>query len=125
MPIYVQPAHNAVNFDLSAFTPEAHPGADVGLSAYAQPAHNLVDFALVAYTQPSMPSVDFELAGGGPVTPTETINVFDFPMRYYQGTSVEELRSRVSGATVVRIANDFPLVLVKAGKSKVLASRWS
>jgi hypothetical protein len=63
-------------------------------------------------------------------TPTlvETIVAKEFPMNYYDatgGVKVKELRSKVSGATVSKRANNFPHVLIKSGKAEELVSNWS
>lgn len=55
----------------------------------------------------------------------ETIIAKEFPMGYYQTAGVKELRSKVSGATVTKVANDFPPLLQKEGKAKELVSKWS
>lgn len=58
--------------------------------------------------------------------PTKYIRANEFPMHYYETTqSVEELRSKVSDATVSNVAKDFPRILVEAAKSKTLTSKWS
>jgi hypothetical protein len=66
MSIYIIPALNAVNFELTSYTaPDLTPAYQV-LSAYTIPALNAVDFALTAYTAPTYPYVGWELL---PVVP--------------------------------------------------------
>lgn len=61
-----------------------------------------------------------------PPSLVETIVAQEFPMTYYSNSaSVKELRSKVSGATVTKIANDFPPGLIKAGKAQELTGKWS
>ncbi len=56
----------------------------------------------------------------------EIIIAMEFPMLYrFEPVTSKELRSRVSGATITKIAKDFPEVLVKASKVKDLRSKWS
>jgi hypothetical protein len=66
MSIYVPPALNAVDFALSAFTPENIVPYESGLSAYTVPALNAVNFALSTYTLPDFFGVDFELLPASP-----------------------------------------------------------
>ena len=63
---------------------------------------------------------------GAPPTVVETILSKEFPMLYrIEPITSKELRSRVSGATINRIAKDFPEILIKTGMVKELKSRWS
>ena len=56
----------------------------------------------------------------------ETIIAMEFPMLYrVEPVTSKELRSRVSGATITKIAKDFPEILYKDGKTKELRSKWS
>ncbi len=56
----------------------------------------------------------------------ETIIAMEFPMLYRaEPVTSKELRSRVSGATITKIANIFPQEVLKTGKSKDLRSKWS
>lgn len=65
------------------------------------------------------------LPSGAPAI-TETIIAMEFPMLYRaEPVTSKELRSRVSGATITKIANIFPQELLKAGKAKDLRSRWA
>jgi len=64
MSIYTVPALNAVDFALTAFTPEDITPYDTGLSVYTVPALTAVDFALVPYTLPNFFDINFELLGG-------------------------------------------------------------
>lgn len=66
MSIYTPPALNAVDFALTAFTPEDVTPYDSALSVYTAPALNAVDFALSVYSQPIFFGVDFELLPGFP-----------------------------------------------------------
>lgn len=62
---------------------------------------------------------------GAPPAIIETIIAMEFPMLWRAETvTAEELRSRVSGATITRISQDFPPLIFKAGKVKELRSRW-
>jgi len=64
MSIYTVPALNAVDFALTAFTPEDITPYDSGLSVYTVPALNAVNFALVPYTIPNFfDIIDDVLAG--------------------------------------------------------------
>lgn len=61
-----------------------------------------------------------------PPTIVETIIAMDFPMLYRAEPVIsQELISKVSGATVTRVSQDFPLILIKAGKAKDMRSRWA
>ncbi len=63
---------------------------------------------------------------GAPPAITETIIAMEFPMLYRaEPVTSKELRSRVSGATVTKIANIFPQEILKAGKAKELRSKWA
>lgn len=56
---------------------------------------------------------------------TETILAKAFPMSYLaEPLTAKILISRVSGATIITVAKDFPRELLKAGKAKELKSRW-
>jgi hypothetical protein len=56
----------------------------------------------------------------------ETIIAMEFPMLYRaEPVTSKELRSRVSGATITKVANIFPQELIKSGKAKELRSKWS
>lgn len=61
MSTYTPPALNAVDFGLTAATPDSTVNPSIALSAYSQPALAAVAFALVAYTLPTFLSIDFEL----------------------------------------------------------------
>jgi len=65
MSVYTPPALNAVDFALTAFTPEDITPYDSALSVYTAPALNAVDFALSVYSQPIFFGVDWELLPGG------------------------------------------------------------
>ncbi len=57
---------------------------------------------------------------------TETIIGKDFLMLYRaEPVTSKELRSRVSGATITKVAKEYPQTLLKSGKVKELRSRWS
>ena len=71
MSIYTVPALNAVDFALTAFTPEDITPYDSALTVYTVPALNAVDFALSLYAIPDFFGVDFELLPSGPVFPTQ------------------------------------------------------
>ena len=59
-------------------------------------------------------------------TVTETIIAMVFPMLYRaEPVTAKELGSRVSGATITRVAQEYPQVLLKSGKAKELRSKWS
>lgn len=83
MSIYTIPPLNAVDFALSAFTPEVLPANDSVLSVYTVPALNAVDFALSAYTLPTFPSIDWELLDS---FPTQFAG-----LRTYYNSAVREL----------------------------------
>ena len=56
----------------------------------------------------------------------ETITAMSFPMLYLsKPVTAEELISKVEGATITKIAKDFPEQLLKAGKARELRSSWS
>jgi len=56
----------------------------------------------------------------------ETITAKNFPMLYLsKPVKSQELISKVEGATITKVANDFPEEVLKAGKAKELKSRWS
>jgi hypothetical protein len=55
----------------------------------------------------------------------ETIVAKDYPMVYLKSPSdAEQLTSKVSGATIIIVTNDFPLVVKKAGKQEELISKF-
>ena len=57
---------------------------------------------------------------------TETITAKSFPMLYLsKPLKAEELISKVEGATITKVAKDFPEELLKSGKAKELRSRWA
>jgi hypothetical protein len=67
----------------------------------------------------------FNIAFGVPAV-TETITAKNFPMLYLsKPIKAQELISKVEGATITKVANDFPLELIKSGKAKELKSKWS
>ena len=61
MPVYTPPALNAVNFALTARTPESVAPYTMALSVYTAPALNAVNFAVATYTAPVYNTIDFEL----------------------------------------------------------------
>ncbi len=63
---------------------------------------------------------------GAPPAILETIIAMDFPMLWRAETvTAKELRSRVSGATITRVSQDFPSLIFKTGKVKELRSKWA
>ncbi len=63
---------------------------------------------------------------GAPPAIVETIIGKDFLMLYRaEPVTSKELRSRVNGATITKIANTFPQEILKAGKAKDLRSKWA
>ena len=72
MTTYTVPALNAVDFDITAATPDSVANHVTALSAYSVPALAAVAFALVAYTRPTFMGIDFEL-GGEPVVDPPTL----------------------------------------------------
>lgn len=112
-----------INFPLGEYTPPALNDVDSGLSVHA-PTLDGDDFAIAGYSLPALNAVNFALSGGAP-TIVETIIAMVFPMLYRsEPVTNKELRSRVSGATITKVANIFPQELVKAGKAGELKSRW-
>lgn len=61
MPVYSPPALNAVNFSLTARTPDSVAPYGMALTSYTVPALNAVNFALASYTLPVYNTADFEL----------------------------------------------------------------
>ncbi len=55
----------------------------------------------------------------------ETRIANEFPVFYRTGESPKELRSKVTGATVVKVAQSFPHMPHKATKVSELTSKWS
>ncbi len=63
---------------------------------------------------------------GAPPAIVETILAMEFPMLYRaEPVTAKELRSRVSGATITKIAQEYPQTLVKKGKANELRSKFS
>ena len=63
-----------------------------------------------------------ELAGGA----VETITAKNFPMLYVsKPVKTQELISKVEGATITKVANDFPQELIKSGKAAELKSKFA
>ncbi len=63
---------------------------------------------------------------GAPPAIMEIILAMEFPMLWRtEPVTAKELRSRVSGATITKVANIFPQELLKAGKAKELKSKWA
>jgi len=56
----------------------------------------------------------------------ETIIAKDFPMNYLP-TPIKamQLTSKVSGATIIKVSQDYPLILLKKGKAEELRSKWT
>jgi len=68
----------------------------------------------------------FWLSGwGAPPAPKEHIVAMTFPMIYLEPGVANELVSKVSGATVLHVAKEFPEHLIKKGKACELRSKWS
>lgn len=61
MPVYTPPALNAVDFALTARTPDNVDPNVITLTSYAAPALNAVDFSVSIYTPPTFNTADFEL----------------------------------------------------------------
>lgn len=56
---------------------------------------------------------------------SETITANTFPMQYLaKPVKAQELKSKVEG-TIIKIAKDFPEVLIKAGKAQELRSKFT
>jgi hypothetical protein len=78
MSIYTPPALNAVNFEITSFTPADLTPAGQALSAYTPPALSAVDFAVTVYTRPTYPYVGWELLPAtGAVTATLSATLTD------------------------------------------------
>jgi len=59
------------------------------------------------------------------VIPVETIVAKEFPMTYLESpVKAKELRSKVSGAVITKVSQDYPLVMLKSGKASELRSKW-
>lgn len=82
MTTYTPPALNAVDFGLTATTPDSVQGHSIALSPYSAPALAAVAFALVAYTLPTFSGIDFEIGDG--TFPTQYSG-----LRVYTGAVVE------------------------------------
>lgn len=62
---------------------------------------------------------------GAPPAIVETIIAMEFPILYRaEPVTSKELRSRVSGATLSQVANEYPKTFLKAGRAKELRSKW-
>ena len=82
MSTYTPPALNAVDFGLTAATPDSVTNHSIALSPYSAPALAAVAFALVAYTLPTFSGIDFEL--GDSAFPTQYAG-----LRVYNGSVIE------------------------------------
>jgi len=61
-----------------------------------------------------------------PAAPTETIVAQEYPMLYLpKPLKASMLLSKVEGATITSVANDFPEVLIKKGKAQELKSKFT
>lgn len=71
--------------------------------------------------------VHFWMSGvWAPPAITETITAKSFPMLYLEKPiKAEELISKVEGATITKIAKDFPEELLKSGKATELKSKFA
>jgi len=57
---------------------------------------------------------------------TETIVAKNFPMDYLPSpTKATQLTSKVSGATITTVSQDYPLTLLKKDKAQELKSKWT
>jgi hypothetical protein len=57
---------------------------------------------------------------------TETIVAKDYPMYYLSSpTKAQQLTSKVIGATITKINQDYPLTLIKKDKAQELKSKWT
>jgi len=71
-------------------------------------------------------NVQFEGYTLGAPPPTETITAKNFPMLYVsKPVKTQELISKVEGATITKVANDFPEELIKSGKAAELKSKFA
>jgi hypothetical protein len=60
------------------------------------------------------------------VAVAETIVAKNFPMDYLPSpVKAEQLTSKVSGATIIKVSQDYPLTLLKKGKAEELRSKWT
>jgi hypothetical protein len=60
------------------------------------------------------------------VAVAETIVAKDFPMDYLPSPAKAiQLTSKVSGATITKISQDYPLTLIKKDKAQELISKFS
>lgn len=86
MSVYTVPALNAVDFALTAFTPDPHTPYESALTVYTVPSLSAVDFALIAYTLPTFPSIGWELLPSGGGFPTQYLG-----LRAYFHAAVQDL----------------------------------
>lgn len=61
MPIYTPPANNAVDFAITARTPESVAPNLITLTSFTPAIPSAVNFALSVYTAPVYNTIDFEL----------------------------------------------------------------
>ena len=86
MSIYVPPALNAVDFDLTAHTVPSIASPAQALQSYTVPSLTAVAFALSAYTVPTYMDIGWELLPSTPSFPTQYAG-----LRTYYGGAVREL----------------------------------
>jgi hypothetical protein len=56
----------------------------------------------------------------------ETIVAEDFPRQYLESPiKAQQLTSKVSGATIQTVSQDYPEHLIKKGKAQELKSKWT
>ena len=56
----------------------------------------------------------------------EIIVANDFPMAYLESpVKAQQLTSKVSGATIQLVSQDYPLTMLKKDKAKELKSKWT
>ena len=61
-----------------------------------------------------------------PIAITETIVAKNFPMNYLPSPAkAAQLTSKVSGATITTVSQDYPLTLLKKDKAQELKSKWT
>jgi hypothetical protein len=61
-----------------------------------------------------------------PVAVAETIVAKNFPMDYLPSpVKAQQLTSKVSGATITTVSQDYPLTLLKKDKAQELKSKWT
>lgn len=116
MPVYIPPALNAVDFELSVQPSHSVAPYDMALTSYTVPALNAVDFALVSYTQPDYNTIDFEFIQSGSAADVDPLTGALVLNGQIPSLSVSDNKSVVTDVGILTFTNFRPAAIISGDK---------